>query len=228
MSKNSNPVVASLKAQMVSLFPALPISTGKNVPGIDVNPVSAWVRGEVPQDVAQVLKDAGFIVCSKGMYFTHNCTKMPNFPAQKPQAQKVSTPKPEKVEKAKWTELSADVKDQIVRTFEAQYPGCIVEVRGTWVFLIGGVFQTNEEYRARAKADGFHFGFKAKEWSRALTDAEIAVKAEPESKPAPAQAERTQEAVDELTELSEIVIRARKGEITREQMIALMKEACPF
>lgn len=227
MSKNSvvNPFVQSLKAQIVSRLPEL-------ADGIDVNPRSAWVKGEVSPDAQKVLKDAGFVVCSKGWYFTHECLKMPKFAPVAP----VAPAKAQKPEKAqKWAELPEATRKQIVRTFERAYPGAVVEVRGTWVFLIGGVFQTNAEYRERAKADGFHFGFKAKEWSRALTQEEIAGAEKPQAEPAPAPVKPAQtepahdaEAVDELQKLSEIVIRARKGEMSRDEMIAAMKEACPF
>ena len=237
MSKNVNPVVASIKNQMVRLFPALPISTGKNVPGIDVNSISAWVRGEVPSDVAKMLKDAGFIACSKGYYFTHNCTQMPKFapaPARTPVA-KAQTPQPKPEKPAKeWAQLSPEVVKKLIAKFVHEYPGCIVEIRGQWVYLIGNVFQTNAEYRTRAKADGFHYGFKQKTWSRALTEAELSLKDSapaPAQKPAPAPTQKAPVQGDwtgELAQLSAVIIKARNGQLSREQTLNAMKEVCPF
>ena len=220
---NNNPFVNSLKAQMETRFHGVQI---------EVNPRSAWVKGEVPEQVQKTLKESGFFVCPKGWYFTHDCVKMPNFPqivkAQKPaQVQKPA----EKPAKKEWTELSADVKSKIVKSFLAKYPGCQVEVRGTWVYLIGIIFKTNEEYRSRAKSEGFHYGFKTQEWSRALKPEEMTVTERAEAPKA--QAVKPQQNVslawvDELTSLSDIVVKARKGQLSREQTLNAMKEVCPF
>ena len=224
MKKNvvSNPFAQSLKAQMVTRFPGLQI---------EVNPRSAWVKGDVPADVQSVLKAAGFLVCAKGWYFTHECVKMPSFPTA--QAVKAA----EKPVKKEWVELPEDLKNQIVSGFLKKYPGCQVEVRGSWVFLCGLVFKTNEEYRQSIKQDGFHYGYKSQEWSRALTPEEMSVKtAEPavtEKENVPSREEnvnvfRTPEQNEELTQLRKIIIFASKGLLTHDEMIGRMKEVCPF
>lgn len=218
LKKVNNPFVNSLKAQMQNRFPGLEI---------EVNPRSAWVKGEVPALVQQTLKNAGFLVCGKGWYFTHECVKMPAF--QTVQTVK-SEPKPVKKD---WTELNEDVKDRIVKDFLAKFPGCQAEVRGTWIVLTGLVFKTNETYREAIKAEGFHYGYKVQEWSRALKPEEMTVPVKAEEKaPAAAASENVSHTVSdetqELIELSRIVIAARTGKITRDQMIARMKEVCPF
>jgi len=228
LKKVNNPFVSALKAQMETRFHGVQI---------EVNPRSAWVKGEVPEQVQKTLKESGFFVCPKGWYFTHDCVKMPNFPqivkaqpAQKPaQVQKPA----EKPVKKEWTELSADVKSKIVKSFLAKYPGCQVEVRGTWVYLIGLVFKTNEEYRNAIKADGFHYGFKTQEWSRALKPEEMTVTERAEAPKAQAvnpvqNVSRTPEQIAEFTELRKIMIQASKGLLTHDEMLSRMKEVCPF
>lgn len=226
LKKVNNPFVNSLKAQMETRFHGVQI---------EVNPRSAWVKGEVPADVQKTLKESGFFVCPKGWYFTHDCVKMPNFPQivkAQPAQKTAQVQKPaEKPAKKEWTELSADVKSKIVKSFLAKYPGCQVEVRGTWVYLIGLVFKTNEEYRNAIKADGFHYGFKTQEWSRALKPEEMTVTERAEAPKAQAvkpQQNVSRAWVDELTSLSDIVVKARKGQLTREQTLNAMKEVCPF
>ena len=218
LKKVSNPFVESLKGELVKRF--------QNVQ-IEVNPRSAWVKGEIPQNVQDVLKSAGFVVCSKGWYFTHECVKMPAFPA-------VQAPKAEKTEKT-FVELDENVKTRVITHYLNEYPGCQIEVRGTWVYISG---EKSKDYKDALKESGFHWGFKIKAWSGPIPESVLNEQTEQgEGNTSPdtvttvtenvTKTDNT-ENVKELAELSEIIIRARKGEITREQMIALMKEACPF
>lgn len=225
LKKVSNPFVESLKGELVKRF--------QNVQ-IEVNPRSAWVKGEVPQNVQDVLKAAGFVVCSKGWYFTHECVKMPAFPTvQAVQAPKPETVKAPKVEKT-FAELDENVKTRVITHYLNAFPGCQIEVKGTWVYVSG---EKTRDYKDALKESGLHWGFKIKAWSGPIPESVLNEQTEqgegnasPETAAEVAEdtTEEHAENVKELTELSEIVIRARKGEITREQMISLMKEACPF
>lgn len=227
MSKNvvSNPFVSALKSQMEARFMGLQI---------EVNPRSAWVKGEIPVAVQQILKDAGFMVCKKGFYFTHECVKMPAFPQTvKPvQVQKMEPAKTQKT----FAELSADVKAHVLNVFTEKYPNCNVQLRGSWIYISG---EATREYKDALKEDGFHWGFKIQAWSRALTPEELTVKGQPEAIQAPAvepkenvnpvpNVSRTPEQIEELTELRKIVIQASKGLLTHDEMIGRMKEVCPF
>ena len=223
LKKVSNPFVESLKGELVKRF--------QNVQ-IEVNPRSAWVKGEITQNVQDVLKSAGFVVCSKGWYFTHECVKMPAFPVVKTEpVQPVKTEKPVRT----FAELDTDTKTRVVTHYLNAFPGCQIEIRGAWVYISG---EKSKDYKDTLKESGFHWGFKIKAWSGPIPESVLNEQTEQgEGNTSPetvttvtenvTKTDNT-ENVKELAELSEIVIRARKGEITRDEMIAAMKEACPF
>ena len=210
----------------------------RGIQGVSVsaNKRSVWVSA--PKAADAILKSLGYKYATSkdAWWFTYAdatpaSAPAPVKPAQtapvaKPKAD--ATPKPEKV----YEELPDAVKAHVRTQMARKYPGTQIEIRGSWVFIAG---EKTRDYKDALKADGFHWGFKAKAWSRALTPAECALKAEPAQKPAPAPVKPAQtepahdaEAIDELQKLSEIVIRARKGEMSRDEMIAAMKEVCPF
>ena len=173
----SNSVAALIKADMVSRFPLYKAQ-------IEVNPRSAWMRGEVPAPVQKALKDAGFIPCTKGWYFVHEGVKAPQFVQAQTKKQTVKAePKPEKV----YAEVAYEVKSHVLDTFTQKYPQTQITLKGTWLYISG---EKTREYKDALKADSFHWGRKILAWCRALTPEELngttpvdASKTEPEAQP---------------------------------------------
>lgn len=233
MSKNivSNPFASALKADLEKR-----LAVFHGAFAVEVNPRSAWVKGEVPTEVQTLLKDAGFLVCRKGYYFTHDCVKMPEFKAEAREEVKtvVKAEKPAR----EYAELDAAVKTRVMTAFRNMYPGCQIEIRGTWVFVSG---EKTRDYKDALKESGLHWGFKVKAWSGPIPESMLTEQTKQgEEKFSPKEdapkfgtmpvpeVARTDAQNEELVELSKIIIQARKGLLTHDEMIARMKEACPF
>lgn len=202
MSKNSNVVVLSAKAQKV--YDQL-----KSIRGIDVtvNVRSFWVKAPKTGKTADALKGMGFKFAeSKGeWWFTHDGgtkvqvqaqTQTKTAPkGQKAQPKKAVTPKAEKAQpkaekkaERKFEELPEDTKAQVRAYVERTLPGVTVRFKGEWVYLGG---ETKQNYDA-IKPIGLFWGAKLQEWcgpaEKLLTYASASADATP-AKAQPAKAE---------------------------------------
>jgi len=164
MSKNNN-VVVNAESMREALAPV----AGEIV--FSANKRSVWARA-LSRKAEKALEAAGFKYAkSRGeWYFTYEAEYKPaKFASAEPKAQA----KAEKAEKVaeqpkaerKLAELPAEAAAKIMHACGMAFPGCFIQIVGTWVWVSG---EATREFKDALKAKGFRWAHKKQAWFKAL------------------------------------------------------------